>query len=797
MTTVLIPPEAKTIDKWAFRNYTFESLIIPNHIQSIEEYAFNDCTNLKSVVIPDSVTSIGKNAFDGCPLTSIVLSKNLTSLSNGVFCGNQLVSFTIPDTILSLGTNVFYSNNFLSRDIIIGSQNLNINGLTSIEMSDNVTRIGPNAFSLLDKLIHIKLSSKLTELPDCTFIDDQSLQCVDIPNCVTKIGQRCFENCPLDKNKVFILHKNIEIIDKNAFNNCKFKEVVIEGKIKEISDNTFTNCLSLSKITLPETVTKFGDYSFENCGFDQVFFMKNLKEFGFGVFSNNKKISELVWDENFRQIPDSFVKGCVNITKIVISSTVTAIGQCAFYNCKSLIRLEFPNSVVKFGNYVCKNCEHLKNECSYCAKLSKIRNIENITEVEQKGFNRTSSLFAHGIPNTLKKIGSQVFSSCGIKQFVFPNIEIYDHAFSGNSKLTKVVFSEGVKTLPNGCFNECPNLKIVEIPNSVESIGDECFSKCSSLEEITIPNDVKTLGNYCFNDCKNLKSVIKNEKLIYDRNVFSECLKLTTEKVVKKENLIIGTVADIPFGFRAIENSAFEDNNKLEEVIMPDTINYLGENCFKNCTKLTKVVISKNLKKLNVEDFAGGVSLKEIVLPDDLKTIEKAVFVDVLISRKYEVDTLKQRVFENCEKLEIVVLPDNLNDIKDSAFTNCKSLKELVFPLHLKFVGKKCFQKCEKLERVVFNKELYSMGNLMFGGCISLKEVVIDNIDVPFRCFDGCTNLEKVEFKINVKVLNKWCFRNCKALKEITLPKTLKFVDEQNVFVGCDNLEKIIYSENS
>ncbi|ELP94567.1 hypothetical protein EIN_041960 [Entamoeba invadens IP1] len=91
LTSTFVAPEAKTIKESEFKYHTFDSFTIPSHIQSIEKYAFNFCTNLKSIVIPDSVTSIGEYAFNQCPLTSIVISKNMTSLSDGVFCGNKLV----------------------------------------------------------------------------------------------------------------------------------------------------------------------------------------------------------------------------------------------------------------------------------------------------------------------------------------------------------------------------------------------------------------------------------------------------------------------------------------------------------------------------------------------------------------------------------------------------------------------------------------------------------------------------------------------------------------------------------
>ncbi|ELP93643.1 hypothetical protein EIN_239930, partial [Entamoeba invadens IP1] len=216
-----------------------------------------------SILIPDSVTSIDKFAFMGCPLTSIVLSKNLHSLPDCVFYGNHLVSYTVPDNIQSLGTKVFGQ---LSDDVFDTPQNVNISALTSIELSDNVTSIGDEAFSGLDKLVHIKLSSKLTELPDAAFANNYSLKSVVIPMSVTKIGYKCFTGCPLDGEKVFKIPKNVEVIEIGAFGNCKaLKEIILPPKLMYVDEKlAFEGCDNLKKIVYPKN---YGN----NIAFDDIY----------------------------------------------------------------------------------------------------------------------------------------------------------------------------------------------------------------------------------------------------------------------------------------------------------------------------------------------------------------------------------------------------------------------------------------------------------------------------------------------------------------------------------------------
>ena len=107
----------------AFMGKSLLSVIIPNGIKAIDQFAFYQ-NNLTSVIIPDSVTSIGDDAFESNKLSSIKISNNLTSIGVGIFAYNKLTSVTIPDNITSIGNYAFNWNNITS--VVIGS------GITSI-----------------------------------------------------------------------------------------------------------------------------------------------------------------------------------------------------------------------------------------------------------------------------------------------------------------------------------------------------------------------------------------------------------------------------------------------------------------------------------------------------------------------------------------------------------------------------------------------------------------------------------------------------------------------------------------
>ena len=162
---------------------------------------------------------------------------------------------------------------------------------------------------------------------------------------------------------------------------------------------------------------------------------------------------------------------------------VTAIGDSAFYDCRSLTTVTIPNSVTYIGDRAFKSC---------------------------------SSLTSVSIPNSVTSIGGAAFSSC--------------------SSLTSVTIGNSVTSIGDDAFNSCSSLTTVTIPNSITSIGYYAFAFCSALTSVTIPNSVVTsIGDRAFYGCSSLTSMTID--MTYIPNLSNIGLNSTLQNLTLGENV--------------------------------------------------------------------------------------------------------------------------------------------------------------------------------------------------------------------------------------------------------------------
>ena len=138
-------------------------LVIGNNVTSISFHAFEGCDNIKSIVLPNSIKTIGEESFYGCGMSSIVIPNSVTTIGMYAFYGcNNLTSISLPRSIESIENAAFgYCY-----------------GLTTIIIPDSVTSIGPNVFESCDNLKAIAIPSSVTSIDSFAFAGAWALETI-------------------------------------------------------------------------------------------------------------------------------------------------------------------------------------------------------------------------------------------------------------------------------------------------------------------------------------------------------------------------------------------------------------------------------------------------------------------------------------------------------------------------------------------------------------------------------------------------------------------------------------------
>jgi len=182
------------------------------------------------------------------------------------------------------------------------------------------------------------------------------------------------------------------------------------------------------------------------------------------------------------------------IQRVEIGSSVTSIGNNAFYNCYSLANITIPDSVTSIGNNAFYNCYN----------LASVIIPDSVTSIGNYVFYYCYNLASVIIPDSVTSIGNYVFYTCySLASVTIPDsvTNISDAAFRNCYNLASVTIPDSVTSIDNNAFYNCYSLANVTIPDSVTSIGSNTFNNCYSLASVTIPDSVTSIGSNTFQSC--------------------------------------------------------------------------------------------------------------------------------------------------------------------------------------------------------------------------------------------------------------------------------------------------------
>ena len=396
------------------------------------------------------------------------------------------------------------------------------------------------------------------------------------------------------------------------------------------------------------------------------------------------------------------------------------------------------------------------------------------------------SLTSITIPNSVDSIGNGAFLAC--------------------NSLTSVTIGNNVTSIGNGAFCGCRRLTSVNIPNSVTSIGGSAFEYCSSLTSVTIPNRVISIGSYAFKNCNSLTSVtIGNSVASIGDRAFYNCSSLTTLNFnavdcsdftynpydsQEKPPFYSCPISTISIGDSVQRIPAYfaYDNDSLTSVIVPNSVNSIGNSAFSGCNSLTSVNIPNNVTSIGRGAFYNCSSLTSVTIPNSVTSIGNWAFVNCsslttlnfnavnCSNFTYNPSNHDYPPFYSCP-ITSINIGDSVQRIPAYFAENQSNLISITIPDNVTEIGIGGFQGCDGLIIATIGNGVSNIHN---------------------NSFNGCSNLTHLTIGSSVEYIGDSAFIDCNILTSITSKATtppeiassnvFPYPNECNVTVPCGSL---------
>lgn len=454
---------------------------------------------------------------------------------------------------------------------------------------------------------------------------------------VTKIGNRVFENCPVEvvlPNSIveigeyafydyyqydspipFKLPSSCKKIGKYAFAYAHISSITIPSGVTTISQGAFTGS-DLKTVTLSSGVTTIQKEAFECCeSLKSIRMPSSVTTLGVGAFSN-----------------------CIKLSSVKLSSNIKTIPACCFIDCKSIESLTIPSGVVNIGVYAFGSDYY------------------------------QSSLTSVKFPSTLTSIGAYAFY---------------------NTSISKLTLNKGLNTIGESAFEDT-KITSLSVPSTVTSIGKFAFSGCSNLLSVSLPSSIKSIRQECFLNCKKLSDItISNGTNTICSGAF-EGTAIETLRIPKS----VSSISYDLFGYNGKKNKKIIVSKYNKTYSSYDGVLYN-----KNKTKLiycpagkTSIKFAKGVKSIGKGAFYGS-KITKIVFPKSIATLGEHAFSDSALKTiriPGKMKTIPNGCFSQCYNLTNVKIPNSITKIGEDAFyhTNISSID---LPNGLKSIGFRAF----------------------------------------------------------------------------------------------------------
>ncbi len=877
---ITIPKSVTNIGRYAFYGSAIKRINFAQGISLnyINEYAFANCLNLNSLIIPEGTKTIYKYAFcDDINLTRVIFNEKSTRFTEyNPFCLSDDNSKTYLTEIIgeekssAQGYAEVYGIKFIAFGDYVDpgneedyaecnkgtwengtwlydqdSKRLIINGtgkLTATFKDFNGNAFNIAGFISSKGLNALIITEGITSVDDNVFYSESGAETVSVslPSTLTSIGTGSFKNI---KAQSVNIKGNITSMGANAFYGSEINTIDLSGcSIKSISAYAFANCRNLTSVKLPDTVTEICDGAFYNTGLTSVGLGENVATLGKRAFGNctalinikiendnisiyestsNRADNSFGYDADGNLIIFNYRKATVvenaltvdasvnsNAFKYAEENALVALGDSKNADLSGYMKdsnsikwhyyadtkVLYVQGVYNLSSYAFKSVNYDTDKTRYLSggdgvfRLNDGTPVENLdvdllyicsgVKIAVADFSQINPRYVH-FAETVTAVGG--FENCtNLKMINLPDnvTSIYDNTFKNCRGLVKATLGKGCKGIPHGCFENCTSLKEVNYDNAL-TIGARAFYQCSGLEEIIIPKSVIDIKSEAFASCVGVKKITLNggtgniERLAFSAMPFCTQIIINTEwdENTKRAN---DSFYNIGLSSTGVELATGDD------VVNPDFSGF--KDVYKQSkTKITSIHFGKNVD-LSYIAFAPELTyLKVFTVSSENRHMyvyeNNLYYDDVLVLANPNVHrivikdgtkTIGSGAFENSVAM-FIGLPESVTEIQEYAFAQMENLRRIDLSNNLRSVLDYAFYKCENLMSIEFPSMVNTIGS---------------------HCFDGCTSLEYVVLPNRITAIEPYTFYYCTALQNIVIPKLVNTVGE-SAFGGCKSMQNI------
>ncbi len=703
--TTVIPNTVTIIGHQAFRGASLSDFVIPDGITRIGERAFGE-SSLSSVKIPASVKSFGRYAFSWCNnLTTVTIENKVPlAIDENTFTNRPNIDLIVPVGSVGLYKTVDYWKDFKSIKDTEGNTEP---AASPISLTLNVETAGtlPTLISETDKYLTTELTLTgnlngtdirlIREMAGNDYLGQPTngmLKKLDLSGANIVAGGDMY----LDADQVWSSHGSYaqwggeyfhfntqQIILGNAmFAGCeKLVDIVLPKSITSIGNLAFFDCMNLESLVIPENVSSIGEDVFVECNK-----LSNVSVAeGNQTFSAPANCNVLMEGTTLRYA----------FANPVIPKGTTVIGPNTFKSYCGNADFVVPEGVVSIGN----------NAFGW-SNIKSISLPSTLKRIESFAFQLTQ-LESITIPASVEFIGERILNHCSNLTTI--TVASDNPLFDSRDK-SNAIIETATNTLIQGC-------KTTIIPESVTALGTTAFTECQDLTSITIPKSITHIGDCAFMFCSRLKDVylfieepfaisqyafpqigeyygltttfhvpygtrdayintegwkefkdyivevVMTDDVAYTLNEEEKTITVEGSDQSAKKVEILPTVEieGEKYEVTAIGEGAFENNENLETVSIPETIEFIGNNAFAGCTGLKeiRVLAEEPIKLGSASAGTRGDGASSVFAGVDTETC--TLYVPAGSKEKYEqADGWKE--FKNIvemDEMESITLKNN------------------------------------------------------------------------------------------------------------------------------------------